>query len=195
MQVSALALMPQGSSPNSETSDGHREIVARLKSPEFLLGVLRSLVILALFVPSIWIAVAVAALVVLPIELLESLGILPSSLGLPLLVLVSLALATYVVSRLFASIPMTIAENTTVRESLQRSWHMTKRWKGIFVTNFLLFLCVGVLLDTAGDPESSPGWWAIEIIFVTLLAVLWVCLYNVLRRSSSAFPAVGNAKR
>lgn len=198
MQVAVTTLMYEGLQAAEALEQGHPRarqalVLARFKRAEFLFDVLRSLGILAAIVGAILVAFVAIALSILVFQH-ESLHFLHSVGWIETLFLLSLTVAfvmfvVMVGTRWAVGVPMTIVENTTVLESLRRSWRLTAGcWVKLFAMSLLLpvpFEVLPALLPAgeAASPATALGDWGSTIVATTLSATVYSVCYSHLRNA------------
>lgn len=201
MQAAVAELMFGASEPPGERATGRRGppplVAARFQRVEFLFDMARSLGIMLVVFAAIALNVAALGAAVFVFEL-GYFRFLHSVTWIRVLFLLAAALAfmtivVVIAVRWLVAIPATIVENTSVRESLRRSWRLTgpcwKKLVGVYVLVLVPFELVIPALDALGgfgadSPERAFAEWGILTIGRTVAAAILasVC-YDHLRRA------------
>lgn len=203
MQVAFTTLMSAGLEQPGGWQAWSREpgralVLARFKRADLAFDVLRSLGVLVAVIGLVVGGFAVMVLAVLIFEH-EYLRFLHSVKWIENLFLLALAvgyilLLVVVGTRWTIGVPMTIVENTSVLESLRRSWRLTRHcWLKLFVVSQLVpapFAGLAAALpdgETASFGAALTG-WGLTIVGTTVGAAVFPVCYYYLRNAGAGIP-------
>lgn len=213
MQLAVAELMfgvsapSPGAVPGGPSRTAPSLVAARFRGAEFLFDMARSIgILLVIYATIVICAVGLGlALFVFELEYFHFVHSVPVIEALfTLVAALTFAASLAVISlRWFVAVPTTIVENTSVRESLKRSWRATAPcWKTIVALNLLLQLpfevAMPVLDALTGLPDDSPArsfaeWGLLgigrTIVFATLSCVCYAHLQKTGSEPAPAPPA------